>query len=219
MTGYADAVTAGEVRDPDLPRFLARLLRLDPGALVRLRPEEDGTRAWAMLPFRVLVSRPVAAAPPADVTLGAADLLATLGDGDQAPARRRDGEWRWPLPSARGKAVETVPVSEVVRLAEAAARTVRTASTEGVGGRAVGERALRDALLDHIAIVVVTDEGERLELPQRLIQALVRMGLHAVTGDTNGDGQVTVRLIMGWIGLETRHGSAWYRPISPLRLG
>jgi hypothetical protein len=52
-----------------------------------------------------------------------------------------------------------------------------------------------------------------------MVQALVRLGLHAgVTGDTIGAGQVTVRLAMAWIGLETRAGSTWYRPISPLHL-
>ncbi len=192
--------------------FLSRLVRLDPQALVRLRPNPPGM--WAMLPFRVLVTQPLERAPVQDVTYSAADLLAT-----DAPTQRRDGEWRWPLPSSPGRVVETIPVAHIVRLAEAAARTVRTATTQGVGGRAVGERALRDALLEHVAIVVTTEAGERLEIPQRLVQGLVRMGLHGVTGDTIGDGQVTVSLAMGWIGLSGRHGSAWDRPISPLRLG
>ena len=190
--------------------FLARLLRLDPEALVRLRP--DPPAAWAMLPFRVLAGLRLADAPEEDATYRAADLLAGHGP-------RRDADWRWPLPSGEGRTVETIPVAEVVGLAEAAARTVRTASTQGVGGRAVGERALRDALLDHVAIVVTTTDAERVEVPQRLIQGLVRMGLQGVTGDTVGDGQVTVRLAMGWIGLSSRYGSAWYRPISPLRIG
>lgn len=193
-----------------LESFLSRLVRLDPRALVRLRP--DGI--WAMLPFNVLVHMPLPVPPAQDATYGAAEFIET---GERAS--RRDAEWRWPLPSSAGRVVESIPVAEVVGLADAAARTLRTAATEGVGGRAVGERALRDALLDHVAITVSTDTGERIEIPQRMVQALVRMGLHGrVTGDTIGDGQVTVRLAMGWIGLETRYGSTWYRPISPLRL-
>ena len=191
--------------------FLSRLVRLDPQALVRLRPQPPAV--WAMLPFGVLVTQHLEPPPVQDVTYRAADLLTT-----DAPAQRRDGEWRWPLPSSSGRVVETIPVAHIVRLAEAAARTVRTATAEGVFGRRVGERALRDALLDHVAIVVTTDTGERLEIPQRMIQGLVRMGLHGVTGDSIGDGQVTVSLAMGWIGLSGRHGSTWYRPISPLRL-
>ncbi len=197
-----------------LAGFLARLVRLDPEGLVRLRPEPPV--AWAMLPFRVLVGLRLAQGPEQDATYRAADLLAGGGT-------RRDADWRWPLPSGEGRAVETIPVADVVRLAEAAARTVRTASTQGVGGRAVGERVLRDALLDHVAIVVTTADQERVEVPQRLVQGLVRLGLHApndgVMGDTTGDGQVTVSLAMGWIGLSSRYGSAWYRPISPLRIG
>jgi hypothetical protein len=195
--------------------FLTRLVRLAPEALVRMRPSPPA--AWAMLPFRVLASLRLADPPEQDVTYRAADVLATGGGS------RRDAEWRWPLPSDEGREVETIPVAEVVGLAEAAAHTLRIASTQGVFGRAVGERALRDALLDHVAVVVTTADGERVEIPQRLVQGLVRMGLHGpvsgVMADTARDGQVTVRLAMGWIGLSSRYGSAWYRPISPLRIG
>ncbi len=198
--------------------FLARLVRLDPRALVRVRP--DGL--WAMLPFKVLVRLPLSEPPAGDATYRAADLAQlTVTEPIEAAEKldRCDSDWRWPRPTSWGQGVETIPVADLRRLADAAARTVRTATTEGVGGRAVGERILRDALLDHVAIVVTTDRDERIEIPQRMVQALVRMGLHGpVTGDTIGDGQVTVRLAIRWIGLETRYGSAWYRPISPLRL-
>jgi hypothetical protein len=202
------------VIEPDLRSFLTRLLRLDPRAVVRLRP--DPPAAWAMLPFRVLVCRSLDNPPVADETYAAAELLGRLETG--APASRRDEAWRWPLPPSQGHVMETIPVAEVVRLAEAAARTVRTAATEGVRGRAVGERVLRDAVLDHVAIVVSTDDGERLEIPQRMIQALVRMDLLNVIDGTVGTETVTVRRAMAWIGVSSRHGSAWYRPISPLHL-
>jgi hypothetical protein len=145
------------------------------------------------------------------------------------------------VPSSPGRAVEHIPVAELRRLAEAAARTVRRAMTEGVNGRAVGERALRDALLDHVAIVVTGDDGERVEIPQRMVQALVRTGLleptdapastttagagvsvaaggRGVSADTESTDAVAVRRTMAWIGLSSRYGSAWYRPISPLRM-
>jgi hypothetical protein len=201
-------------------QFLTRLLRLDPGALVRVRPEADGTgHAWAMLPFRVLVGRRLTVAPTSDATVGGAELAAWLGAPDSPLPGRRDEAWRWPLPSSEGRLAESIPVAEVARLAEAAARTVRSAIAEGVGGRAVGERALRDALLDHVAIVVTSDTNEKLEVPQRMIQALVRAGLlPEVTTDTAGVDTVAVRRAMGWIALSSRYGSAWYRPISPLRL-
>jgi hypothetical protein len=234
--------------------FLTRLRRLDQNAPVRVRPmsnaasDEPPARLWAMLPFRVLVSRRLSSAPPADITVSGAGLLDALNAGaDGSAVPRRDEAWRWPLPSSEGRVVESIPAAEVVRLAAAAARTVRQAGAQGIGGRVVGERVLRDALLDHVAIVVTTDTGERVEIAQRMIQALVRMALvgrlHAERHDrmdtnahgqqphghetnrsadgdstTSGDSPVTVRLAMGWIGLSSPHGSAWYRPISPLFL-
>jgi hypothetical protein len=224
----------------DAAAFLVRLLRLDPAAVVRLRPVHDRVELWAMLPFKVLVVRTLAYTRSGDITVAAADLLQ-----GGANLKRRDADWRWPLPSSRGEAVEAIPAHEVARLAAAASRTMRTASIEGVAGRAVGERVLRDALLDHVPIVVTGERDQRVEVSQRMVQAVVRMGfLGRVTtgpagadtpgpiGDTpvsvtNGevpttitpsDNAVTVRIAMGWIGLDALHGSAWYRPISPLRL-
>lgn len=225
---------------PGLAQFVSRVLRLDPTAVVRLRPEPDGPgSAWAMLPFRVLVARRLSQPLPADVTVRAADLATALTDGAVGDLVRRDEAWRWPVPTSAGRTVEHIPVAEVRRLAAAAARTLRQALTEGVNGRAVGERVLRDALLDHVAIVVTGDDGERIEIPQRMVQALVRTGLLDATPATAGVGAqsvmadtvgtvvsastesidaVAVRRTMTWIGLSSRYGSAWYRPISPLRM-
>ena len=215
----------GEADRADVGDFLTRLMRLDPVALVRLRPVAAAGEIWAMLPFRVLVSRRLSKAPPIDVTVAGSDLLAELDRGGGG-LTRRDAAWRWPLPSSAGRAVETIPAADVVRLAAAASRTLRTAAAEGVAGRVVGERLVRDALLDHVAIAVTTDDGERIDVPQRMVQAVARMGfLGRVTqGDDEitqsyGDKSVTVRLATGWIGIDCLHGSAWYRPISPLRLG
>ncbi len=215
----------GEADRADVGGFLTRLLRLDPSALVRLRPVDTAGQMWAMLPFRVLVARSLTGAPPADVTVAGSELLAALDRGG-AGLSKRDAAWRWPLPSSAGRVVETIPAADVVRLAAAASRTLRAAATEGVGGRVVGERLVRDALLDHVAIVVMTDDGDRVEVPQRMVQAVARMGfLGKVTHsdglitDSYGDKSVTVRLAIGWIGIDCLHGSAWYRPSSPLRLG
>jgi hypothetical protein len=171
------------------------------------------------LPFQVLVYRTLAVAPESDITVNAAELRDALPRG--LSVRRRDEAWRWPLPPA-DEVVETIPAADVIRLAAAASRTLRTALAQGVSGRAVGERAVRDALLDHVAVEVTTAEGERIEVRQRLVQAVVRMGLLGRVGaplsDTDRDGQVTVRRAMSWVGLSGLHGCAWYRPISPLRL-
>jgi len=223
----------------DTGAFLVRLLRLDPAAVVRFRPRPTGGELWAMLPFRVLAMRPLTAVPAGDITASAAELLSDL---EKTPPRR-DAAWHWPVPSSRGRAVERIPAHEIARIAAAASRTLRAAMLSRAAGElAVGERVVRDTLLDHVPIVVTGPEGERVEVPQRMVQAVVRMGFlgrvtnthsddadtqmdtditerAATTTITSGDNLVTVRLAMGWIGLDASYGSTWYRPISPLRLG
>jgi hypothetical protein len=187
---------------PDTAVFLTRLLRLDPTAVVRLRPAGEGTVAlWARLPFSVLVNGTVRGAVPADVTVAARELAVGL-DGPLPPAR--DGDWHWALPPLPGRVVERLDAADVLRVSDAAAATVRAAATEGVGGRVVGSRALRDALLDHVPIVVTTDRGERVGVSQRLVQAVARMGFVA-------DRPVDVQVAGAWIGLAAAHGTAWHR--------
>jgi hypothetical protein len=177
-----------------------------------------------MLPFGVLAVRPLTVTIDTDVTVGARALLATIEDPSAPVPQRRDEAWRWPLPPSRGRAVETIPAAEIARIAQAASTTLREAAEHGVGGRAVGERVLRDALLDHVPIVVTGSDGVRVEVSQRLVQAVVRMGfvpipsVDSFRSVTFGDNLVTVRFAVGWIGLDTSYGSTWYRPSSPMRL-
>jgi hypothetical protein len=211
----------------DAGAFLVRLVRLDRTAVVRLRPAGDATELWAMLPFDVLATRRLRWRMPSDVTVSAADLLDTLEAGaGSAPSRveglpRRDTQWRWALPLGRGNEIERIPAVELIRVAAAASRTLRQAVAEGVGGRAVGERMLRDALLDHVAITVDGAGGERVDIPVRVVQGVVRMGFlgHVASGSkvTTGDDFVTVRLATGWTGVDASYGSVWYRPSYPLR--
>jgi hypothetical protein len=190
---------------PDAVAFLSRALRLDPGALVRLRPAAGGAVAlWSRLPWGVLVCRGVRADVPADRTVGARDLLAAV-DGELPAAR--DADWRWSLPAVPGAEVERIPAADVVRVGEAAAQTVRSAAAEGVGGRPVGSRVLRDALLDHVPIMVTTDDGRRIPVSQRLVQAVIRMGF---TEGTSGDF-VDVRISGPFTALACAYGSAWHR--------
>jgi len=216
--------------------FLARLTRIDPQALVRLRAAAGGrTALWARLPWSVLVTRTVVGAGPDDATVSAAALLTALNAGDGELPSRRDPEWRVPLPPSAGRVVEALPVTDVRRLATAAAGTVRAAATHGVRGRAVGQRLLRDALLDHVAVVVTgtpaADHGcARVEVPQRLVQAVARMGFLgtiAGAGAGAGDGAdnkresgdiVQVRLVGPWVGLSAPYGVAWWRSVDNLTL-
>jgi hypothetical protein len=199
----------------DAGAFAARLVRLDPAAVVRLRPgPDDLVELWAMLPFRVLVTRVVAGGGTRDVTIRGADLLQWLAKPDMPFPAPRDQMWRWPLPPSTGVVVEAVPGGEIWRVADAAEITLRDAVTHGIGGRTAGERVVREALLDHVPIEVTSPAGDRVAVSQRLVQALVRMNFLARAGE----GPVTVRVIGGWIGLSATYGSCWHRPTSSLLL-
>jgi hypothetical protein len=214
--------------DDSVDRFVARLARFDPHALVRLRPAGPGLVAvWGVLPWGVLVTRTATGVTSTDRTVAAADLLA----GVEKP-RVRDSEWRWALPPAAAVPVEVLPAQVVRDVARAAAETLREATTAGVRGKSVGSRRLRDALLDHVAITVTVDavespwRGRVVDIPQRVVQAVTRMGLLAAelaapaardtgaTADAPEDG-VEVVVAGPWIGLATTVGTAWYRPSAP----
>jgi hypothetical protein len=196
---------------PDAGAFLARLLRLDPVAVVRLRPVDDVrprpagelVAAWGRVPFGVLVTRRLRAAVDHDTTVRGSDLLrAVEADGVLPPSV--DHAWRWGLPPGPGEIVEELPAAEVRRVAAAAALAAREALSSGMAGRAVGSRRVRDALLDHVPIVV--DVGAvRIGVSQRLVQALARMGFI-------GEQPVAVHRAGPWTGLSGEFGTSWHRP-------
>jgi hypothetical protein len=205
----------GLVGVPDAGAFLARLVRLDPGAPVRLRSNAGRVALWAHLPWDVLVTREVAGRGPDDATVSATDLLSVLAaGGDQLP-ERRDAQWRWPLPPSAGETVESVSRAELTRLAAAAAGTLREVAAGGLAGRAIGQRAVRDALLDHVALVVDPPAGGGpVEVPQRLVQAISRMGF---LGPDRVDGPETrVRVAGRWVGLSAPYGVAWLQAVGKL---
>jgi hypothetical protein len=139
------------------------------------------------------------------VTVRAKELFDVVrAGGDRLPAAV-DAQWRWPLPPHAGAPVEELPAAEVRRVADAAAKVVRDAIAEGVGGRAVGTRRIRDAMLDHVPFVI-DHEGVRFDVPQRQVQGLVRMGFL-------GADPVAVRRAARWTGLTATHGSCWYLPV------
>ncbi|NMO55624.1 hypothetical protein HH310_31125 [Actinoplanes sp. TBRC 11911] len=195
----------------DAGAFLARLIRLDRGAPVRLRGSGSRTALWARLPWDVLVTREVAGRGPDDATVAAAELLAVLAKGgDQLPPLR-DAQWRWPLPPPAAETVESVSSIEIGKLAAAAAGTLREVTAGGLAGRAVGQRVVRDALLDHVALVVTPGP---VEVPQRLIQAVSRMGF---LGPESADLPDTrVRVAGRWVGLSAPYGVAWLQAVKKL---
>ncbi len=192
----------------DAGAFLARLLRLDPAALVRLRPVNGMVALWARLPFDVLVTRLVAGQVGSDTTVRAGELLAALPDGP-LPARR-DADWRGALPpAAEPPVVETVPADAVRAIADSAARTLRDAA-----GRGTGERRIRDAILDHIAITLSSDGAtapRSVEVPTRVVTGLARMGFL-------GAEPVRFRADRGWLCAQATYGAVWFRRATGLAL-
>ncbi|MFC7535050.1 hypothetical protein [Actinoplanes sp. GCM10030250] len=199
---------------PDAGAFLARLTRLDPAAPVRLRSSGGRTALWAQLPWDVLVTREVAGAGPGDATVSAGELLAVLAAGGESLPERRDTQWRWPLPPVASRAVESISGAELARLATAAAGTLREISAGGVSGRAVGQRAVRDALLDHVALVVTPEGGAPVQISQRLVQAVARMGFLGPK-DTEA-AEARVRVAGSWVGISAPYGVAWRQSVHKL---
>jgi hypothetical protein len=202
----------------DAGAFLARLTRLDPGAPVRLRAAGTRTALWARLPWDVLVTREVAGHGPQDATVAAAELLAVLAKGGDRLPERRDAQWRWPLPPGAARTVESVSATELTRLAAAAAGTLREVSAGALGERSVGQRAVRDALLDHVALVVTPAAGVPVEVPQRLVQAVSRMGF---LGPDHGPDDVDrpaarVRVAGPWVAISAPYGVAWLQAVRKL---
>ncbi|MFF5084402.1 hypothetical protein ACFY36_45790 [Actinoplanes sp. NPDC000266] len=204
----------GLVGVPDAGAFLARLVRLDPGSPVRLKTSGGRVALWARLPWDVLVTREVAGHGPQDATVAARELLDVLARGGDELPPLRDAQWRWPLPPPGGETVESVSGAELSRLAAAAAGTLREVTAGGLGGRAVGQRAVRDALLDHVALVVTPPGGRPVEVSQRLVQAISRMGFLGA-GDTE-DSLTRVRVSGRWVGLSAPYGVAWLQAVKKL---
>lgn len=177
----------------DLDVFLGRVVRLDAGALVRLRPSgPDHLTLWAALPFDVLVARTVPGSWLDDATVSAAEML-ELTD----LPRRRDSEWRGSLPPERGwESLDTVP-SEVVRdLITAGQKAFRAAGTQAAG----------ESLLDHETLRVRGNSpgAQEVAVTFRLLLALARMAFL-------GDGPVGVASCGPWVRLTAEHGQVFHR--------
>jgi hypothetical protein len=221
----------------DLAVFLSRAVTLDPAALVRLRSVGDRVAGYLVLPFGVLVSRSAAGrVAPADITVGAADLLAAL---DRVPVGspiglppRRDADWRGALPPAADwQRLDSVPAAVVRQLVRAGGETLRATGAAGTGG---------EGLLGHEALTV-SGAGRTVVLPLRVLSAAWRMGflgpevapegapagdavgpiagagptgerIRPAGGRQPGPGQVVVVSAVGaWARLAAPYGSAYHR--------
>lgn len=185
-----DRTTAG-----DDAAFAARAARLDPDTLVLAQ----GGRLWAALPIGVLAVRE--AGGTALTAEGGALPDGVYRAGDLAAGitvARPAAEWRGRLPRPPWTTVESVPAADIADIDRKAAQALRERRGQGIG-----DRRLRDAMLDHVTLRVEYD-GRIYPVEFRLVAGLCRMGFL---------GEDPVRVIKAGrrIGLAATYGTVWDR--------
>ncbi|GAA5135313.1 hypothetical protein [Pseudonocardia adelaidensis] len=207
------------VPDPDergdLGAFVARVVRLDQAALVRLQSGAGTVTAWAATPFDALATRTVhGEVEPGDVTMPAAGLLTALTVERAATVDPGTGGlWHGELPPSEGwQQVDDVPAAELERLTERGLALAR----ENAGP--MGPPA---SLLDQTVLTVSAGARPAVKVPQvkvplRCLFALSGMGF---LGDTGPDaGVVRVSATGSWMRLDARYGAIVRRRVTALPL-
>jgi hypothetical protein len=191
-----------EAERDDLGAFVARAVRLDQGAAVRLRLRTDAGRVdvWVSTPFDTLVTRSVSGSlTPPDVTVSGSDLLAALavvGGERMDPGRSRDLLWRSALPPAEGwRYVDRVPASLLGELTERGVALAR----EHVGPQGTPPASLLDQ-----TVLTVSGAGLDVTVPLRCLFALSGMGFVGVGA---ADEPVKVSATDTWLRLDARYGA------------
>ncbi|OZM71585.1 hypothetical protein CFN78_18825 [Amycolatopsis antarctica] len=184
-----------------LGAFVARVVRLDGMAAVRLRMRGDEVvEAWGTTPFDVLVTRAVhGVVTPRDATVSGNELLAaiTVAGGetmDAGPAR--DLLWQSELPAAaRWRTVEALPAGVVSDLADRGVTVAR----ENVGPQGTPPASLMDQ-----TVLTVSGEDIEVKVPMRCLFALSGMGFldSSMTGDV-----VRVTATDSWMRMDARYGA------------
>lgn len=177
--------------DEDLLLYAGRLARLDAKSLVRVEPGA----VWSILPIQLLARRRMNTSCLPGI-YQAGDFSEGIPAGPRADLR-----WLQRLPK-EADVLEEVPartLAEVDRAAGAALRERR--------GQGVGDRRLRDVMLDHVVITVDTG-GRRYEVRQRLVTGLMRMGFLGPAAE--GTVQVVGESPTGRrLGLRAPYGEVW----------
>jgi hypothetical protein len=186
----------------DLGAFVARAVRLDQAAAVRLRHRTEAGRVdvWVSTPFDTLVTRSVSGSlTPADVTVSGSDLLAALAivGGERVdPGTPRDLLWRSALPPAEGwRFVDQVPASLLGELTERGVALAR----EHVGPQGTPPATLLDQ-----TVLRVSGAGLDVKVPLRCLFALSGMGFVAPDA---ADEPVKVSATDAWLRMDARYGA------------
>lgn len=195
----------------DLSVFVERALRLESGAVVRLRTRADGlVGVWVVTGFDVLAGRVVAGTvEPADVTCGADQLgrgLAAAGEsGGVDPGYPMDSSWRALLPPESGFVhLDDVPAAVLADLARSGVELARDHS--GPAGPPV-------SLLDQ-EVVRVSSGPDEVGIPMRCVLALAAMGF----AQESAGEVVRVRIMPNWLRIDARFGSVFRRRGDPALL-
>jgi hypothetical protein len=194
----------------DLGAFVARVVRLDHAAIVRMQGGGGTVTAWAATPFDVLATRTVhGELEPGDVTMPASGLLTALtveraGTVDPGTG----GLWHGELPPSEGwHPVDDVPAAELERLTERGLAVAR----ENAGP--LGPPA---SLLDQTVLTVSAGVRPAVKVPLRCLFALSGMGF---LGDSGPDaGVVRVSATGTWMRLDARYGAVVRRRVTALPL-
>ncbi|MGH3933653.1 MAG: hypothetical protein ACRDS1_01490 [Pseudonocardiaceae bacterium] len=202
-------MTELRVPDPverdDLGAFVARVVRLDSAALVRLRSSrDDRLHAWAVTPFDTLVTRSVrGAVRPGDLTVRGSDLLAAVavvGATVVDPGTAHDALWCSALPPQRGwREVDKVPAGVLTDLADRGVAVAR--GNRGPHG------CPPTALLDQ-KVITVSGAGFDVGVPLRCLFALSGMGF---VGGHSAAETVRVSATDSWLRLDARYGAVLCR--------
>lgn len=206
-SGSADT----ELRVPDaadretLSAFVARAVRLDGQALVRLRNRGDGVvEAWVATPFEVLATRAVhGEIAPRDVTVSGNELLAalTITPGERMdPGPPCDLMWHSELP-ARGdwQQVDLLPAKVISELAEKGVALAR----DNVGPHGTPPASLMDQ-----TVLTVSEGSLEVKIPMRCLFALSGMGFVDLSIP---DDVVRVTATSSWLRLDARYGAVLRR--------
>lgn len=205
-------MSALAVPDPaeraDLGAFVARVVRLDAAAVVRLVAAGDTVRAWAETPFSVLATRTVhGRVDPPDVTAPASALLTALAvERADTVDPGAGGPWLAALPPSTGWApVDEVPGDAVGGLAERGIALAR---------RHAGPMGPPASLMDQTVLTVTADDGgaPAVKVPLRCLLALSGMGF------LDGGDPVRVSAAGSWSRLDATFGAVVHRRVVSLPL-
>lgn len=191
------------VERDDLSAFVARAVRLDEQAVIRLRARGDTGRldAWSATPFDALCTRSVGGdVEPRDLSVSGRELLATLtvaGGASMDPGPPKDLLWRSELPPEQGWS----------RIDDLPARRVGEVADQGVGVARdnVGPKGTPPASLMDQEVFTVRGSGMEVKVPLRCLFALSGMGF--LVSSPPDEEIVRVSATESWLRLDSRYGA------------